>query len=127
MSNVLETLQKLEQELQDPLARKNPERLRELLHPDFEEVGRSGKTYYRDEIIAELSTELPGPPIGSESYRASEISEGSIILRYVSYQKEEGGALTHRCEGVSIWQLLDSGWRLRYHQGTPIQVCDGAA
>jgi hypothetical protein len=44
----------LETELHKGEVRRNLHRLAELLHPDFLEIGRSGRRYSREEILAEF-------------------------------------------------------------------------
>jgi hypothetical protein len=47
--DLLEGLQFLEQELHRPETRRDAERMQTLLHPDFEEFGRSGRRYTRED------------------------------------------------------------------------------
>jgi hypothetical protein len=55
-----EELRTLEIELHHPGTRCSRGRLERLLHPDFHEVGRSGRRYGRETVIVFLSTET-GP------------------------------------------------------------------
>ena len=51
---LLSELCDLELEPQLPAVRRSREHLFELLHPDFYEVGRSGKTYAREDVVRNL-------------------------------------------------------------------------
>lgn len=48
------TLRALEEELHRTELRRDSSRLRALLHADFEEIGRSGRRYTRDDMLREL-------------------------------------------------------------------------
>jgi len=88
-----------------------------ILHPEFSEVGRSGTTYGREELIAaspvDLAVELP-----LEDCRMVLIDEDVAMLRYVSRALHEDGP--EAAERTSIWVNTNEGWRLRFHQGTPL-------
>lgn len=88
-----------------------------VLHPEFSEVGRSGRTYSRAEIIAassgHLEVELP-----LERYRMQLIDEDVALVRYVSRQTMDGEA--RPAERSSMWVNTNDGWQLRFHQGTPL-------
>lgn len=89
-----------------------------ILHADFTEVGMSGRTYSRDQALAatanhDLEIELP-----LEDYRMSLIDEDVALVRYVSRANYgDGPEPAERC---SVWINTNEGWRLRYHQGTPL-------
>ena len=54
-----EVVARLERELLEPAVRSDASRLAELLHPSFEEIGRSGRLWGRDALVAELADERP--------------------------------------------------------------------
>lgn len=88
-----------------------------MLHPDFTEVGRSGHSYDREATLdAEpfpLEIEVP-----LEDYRLQLIDEDVALVRYVSRVVADGSSLP--AQRTSIWVNTNQGWRLRFHQGTPI-------
>jgi hypothetical protein len=55
--SLLQILQALEVELHHPDVRRNPARLAQLPHPEFHEVGRSGRMYNRESIMELLATQ----------------------------------------------------------------------
>jgi len=54
---LLQQLLSLEQEMHRTVVRRDRGRMQELLHPEFEEIGRSGRVYSRREILAEFNNE----------------------------------------------------------------------
>ena len=88
-----------------------------MLHTGFTEVGRSGRSYTREDVLAapaaHLEVELP-----LERYRMEIIDEDVALVRYVSRQTIEGSY--RPAERNSIWVNTNDGWQLRFHQGTPL-------
>ena len=88
-----------------------------VLHPDFTEVGRSGRIHTRDGVLdtpaVSFTIDLP-----LEDYRLSLIDEDVALVRYISHVIDEGRpAPAHR---TSVWVNTNQGWQLRFHQGTPL-------
>ncbi|MCA4133815.1 ribonuclease HI family protein [Arthrobacter sp. M4] len=102
----------LERELLRADVRADPGRTGVLLHPDFTEIGASGRLWTRDAMMMAL-VEDPGETRDLELLGADRIGENAILLNYRSYSRS-GTSLRS-----SLW-ILDGGhWRLRFHQGTP--------
>ena len=118
--SLVQTLSRLEAELHQPMVRRNSAQVRRLLHPDFEEVGRSGSLYTREAIVAALLDETEGSTgeITADSYVATYLGQGVALLTYRSAIKQESGLLTRHTLRLSIWVMVGSEWQLRYHQGT---------
>ncbi|MFZ0013885.1 MAG: DUF952 domain-containing protein [Acidimicrobiia bacterium] len=97
--------------------RNDPSWMELMLHPEFTEVGRSGRRYGRAETIdaspVDLSVEIP-----LEDCRMVLIDEDVAMMRYVSRAHYEDGPAA--AERTSIWINTNEGWRLRFHQGTPL-------
>ena len=62
----------LERELHGAATRRDPARLRELLHSEFIEFGRSGRAYDFTEVVAHLQQELQPAAIHSPGVRRSD-------------------------------------------------------
>lgn len=118
MSNLLHRIQALEVELHHPGVRCSRERLEQLLHPQFHEVGRSGRAYDRETIVAYLATQPSQPPVVSDAFVLSELGPGVALLSYRSAQEEAGRGLVGHTLRSSVWVKTDAGWQLRHHQGT---------
>jgi RimJ/RimL family protein N-acetyltransferase len=84
------------------------------LHADFVEHGCSGVRWTRERIVAtpiddEIVVRLP---LAQQELR--QLASDTWMLTYVAHQSDRS------YRRVSIWQELGEGWRLRFHQGTPI-------
>lgn len=99
--------------------RYNEQWFREHLHPDFVEIGRSGKVYrYRDmfPIVSHpINCTLPLPNL-----QVFFPSSGMALISYDSHILDKGQTLSaHR---TSMWVTDGNTWLLRHHQGTPFSV-----
>ena len=102
----------LERELLGPEVRGDIGRTGVLLHPDFMEIGSSGRVWTRDAMMMALE-EDPGERTELEILGAERIATGAVLLTYRSYSRS-GTVLRS-----SLWVLDNGRWRLRFHQGTP--------
>ena len=118
MSSLLEELRALEVELHHPGVRCSRERLEQLLHPDFYEVGRSGRSYNREAIVTFLTAQETQPAVASEKFFASDLGPGVALLTYRSAHIEQSKNLVNHTLRSSVWLKTTAGWQLRYHQGT---------
>jgi ribonuclease HI len=107
-----DTVISLERELLGPDVRGDLGQTGILLHPDFTEIGSSGRVWSREELMMALEDD-PGETAEVEIISADRISSNTILLSYRSYGRT-GSALRS-----SIWLLDDGRWRLRFHQSTP--------
>ncbi|WP_426976174.1 RNase H family protein [Pseudarthrobacter sp. O4] len=102
----------LERELLLPETRADIGRIGVLLHPDFTEIGSSGRIWTRDAMMMALE-ENPKGPTELELLGADRLGESAILLTYRSYTRS-GTTLRS-----SLWVHDGAQWRLRFHQGTP--------
>ena len=103
----------LERELQTPACRDNPVRLRELLAPDFIEVGASGRVWDLAGALELLSSEArTDEEIQVTDLTGRVLADGIIIVRWDCYF---GRRRTRR---TSVWRRDGEGWRQVHHQGT---------
>ena len=119
MASLLNRIQALEVELHHPGVRCSRARLEQLLHPDFHEVGRSGRAYDRTTIVEYLASLESHPVVVSESFALVELAPQVVLLTYRSAHEEKGKGLVDHTLRSSVWVLSPVGWQLRYHQGTP--------
>lgn len=119
LTSLLTSLQSLEVELHHPGVRCNRERLEQLLHPDFHEVGRSGRAYDRDTVVKHLASQASPPSVASDAFDVLELGPDSALLTYRSVHVGDDGRRHHHTLRSSIWVQTQAGWQLRYHQGTP--------
>jgi hypothetical protein len=116
--DTLAILQALEVEIHHPGARCSRARLEQLLHPEFHEVGRSGRPYDRATVIRFLAGQESPPPTVSDGFRVTPLAPDVALLTYRSAQRQEDGLGNHTLR-MSVWVHGSEGWQLRYHQGTP--------
>ncbi|MFD6420730.1 DUF4440 domain-containing protein [Streptomyces sp. NPDC060198] len=104
--------------LLDPEVRRSAPLLATMLHPEFREIGTSGRLWDRDMIVAELTAEAttrPGPLTASRM-AGVELCPGLVHL---TFDTEHKGRRAHRS---SLWRQGDGGWLLYFHQATPFSV-----
>jgi hypothetical protein len=127
MPDLLAELQALESELHRPAVRRAPDRLQQLLHPAFQEVGRSGRRYDRTTVVRHLTAQDAQPDVVAGDYAVRRLADGAALLSYRSAHRQADGTLTlaaHRC---SVWLREASRWQLVYHQATPDDATADAA
>lgn len=97
-----------------PEVRSSPELLGELLHPEFSEIGASGRCWDREAIIAALTeqTEPGNRPITTSRMRGVQLADDLVHL---TFDTDDNGRTVHRS---SLWRLTRKGWLLWFHQGT---------
>ena len=111
-------LMALEEELWREETRFDRTRMMEVIAPDFVEFGRSGRTYKREECLSiekqridavlplpNLSIRLIHPDVAQVTYDSAVTYSGVVFHAHRS----------------SIWTRGESGWQLRFHQGTPFE------
>ncbi|WP_418315603.1 DUF4440 domain-containing protein [Piscinibacter sakaiensis] len=119
MTDLLAHLQALESELHHPGVRCSRERLEALLHPDFHEVGRSGRPYTRETVIAHLADSATQPDVVASAYSLQMLAPEVALLSYQSAEREPAGSLVLGARRSSVWLQTPVGWQMVYHQGTP--------
>ncbi|MFF4661121.1 DUF4440 domain-containing protein [Streptomyces sp. NPDC001381] len=102
--------------LLDPEVRASPERVLELLDPEFTEIGASGRRW----DVTSILTVTSGGGISPQSpVEVSEMS-GTLLapgLVHLTYHAVNQGSRARRS---SLWRLTETGWRMYFHQGTPV-------
>lgn len=100
--------------LLDPKVRSLPERISELLDPEFVEIGASGRRWSRSEIITMVVEQAATltEPISARDMRGDLLADGVVHLTYTS--EFEG----RRAFRSSLWRQTKHGWKLYFHQGT---------
>ncbi|TAA42564.1 nuclear transport factor 2 family protein [Pseudoxanthomonas winnipegensis] len=93
-------------------------RLQALLAEDFVEFGASGRRYTRQDIVAELAQEADQTRYSADTFECVELAPGLVQLRYVSRREDAAGVRLARRS--SLWRQEAAGWRMVFHQGTPL-------
>lgn len=88
-------------------------RFLEILHPDFEEFGQSGKKYKKEDFC--------NIDLGSNIYEIKEfdvvdLSTQTKLCKYILLDKTSNSKSARSL----IWVLHEKDWKLFFHQGTKI-------
>jgi len=103
--------------------RTDREQVERLLHPDFVEIGRSGKQYDFQSIWdSELKASNPQHVLHSQDYLAVKLSPGVMLLLYQTATKQSVGGYSDYAKRSSVWVFNESCWQMIYHQGTPCEA-----
>lgn len=102
--------------LLDSAVRRDPDRVRELLHPDFVEIGRAGRRWTMNATIAALEAETSRIEPETNEWLFNEISPSLILVTY----RITGGAGSSW--HASLWDVSGLTPVIRFHQGTPIRA-----
>jgi hypothetical protein len=89
--------------------------LRQVLHPDFFEFGRSGRAWSRDDTLASAPGAIDARLADFAVHR---LGDDAVLVTYTSYVRHEQVDVGRRS---SVWVRAGSSWQLRFHQGTPVQ------
>ncbi|MFD5323388.1 DUF4440 domain-containing protein [Streptomyces sp. NPDC127092] len=106
--------------LLDPAVRASADEAARLFDPEFVEVGASGRRWTYEEMLAALpeldGAAKEGPRFETSALRGVLLAPGLVHL---TYETDFGG---RRARRSSLWRKGDgdAGWRLYYHQGTPV-------
>jgi hypothetical protein len=115
MTDARKLVEKLELALLDPAGRSDAVLLDRLIADDFTEVGASGRTFGKDEVLARLPSEI-GISFQAEDLVVKLLAPTVGLVTYAATRSADGVA-THsrRC---SVWRFNQEQWQMVYHQGT---------
>lgn len=100
----------LERDLLRDDVRSDPAAVAALLHPEWTEIGRSGRLWSRDEMIAEI-----GPladPVTLDVVTVSRVGPDVILLVWRAVTDLRSTLRS------SLWVRHGGDWQARFHQGT---------
>ncbi|MDN3286441.1 DUF4440 domain-containing protein [Streptomyces thermocarboxydus] len=108
--------------LMEPAVRASRAGTTRLLDPEFVEVGASGRRYTYEVMVAELA-DHPGSAEGGSVYEPSDF-RGVLLAPGVVHLTYETCFEGRRARRSSLWREREdgAGWRLYYHQGTPVPL-----
>jgi hypothetical protein len=109
-------LQELEESLWKSETRYNLTHQENIFASDFFEFGRSGRKYSRAQSIrtevSPINAKLP-----LKDFQIHLLDTHNVLVTYVSEVQYEVLERANRC---SVWSKTADGWKLRFHQGTPL-------
>ncbi|WP_243226340.1 DUF4440 domain-containing protein [Microbacterium sp. CIAB417] len=83
-----------------------------LLHPDFTEIGRSGRHWTRTEILEALASEPTRGTPSPDEWRFVDVAPGTVL---VTYRLRAAATISRHS---SLWVVSDGTPRMLFHQGT---------
>ena len=103
-----------EMRLLDPEVRASPDRVLELLDPEWTEIGASGRWWDVESILTVTSggSVSPEAPVKVSHMSGAVLAPGIVHLTY--FADNQG----RRVWRSSLWRLTETGWRMYFHQGT---------
>ena len=118
----MKQLRKLEESLLQNEIRSNRNKLNDLIHDDFIEIGYSGKTHTKSNVLAELPVEdFYEIELWSQDYSYRTLSKNTVLLIYKQCRIDQNGQMSRHAKRSSIWFNNDGNWQLLFHQGTPTE------
>ena len=109
---------RLEEELWRTETRFDHHRMRQIIAEDFVEFGKSGRIYTRESVLA-IERQSIDAVIPLPNFKVRLFSLDIAQVTYDSVVTDNG--VTSRAHRSSIWSRTQSGWMLRFHQGTPFE------
>ena len=80
-----------------------------LLHPEWEEIGRSGRLWSRDDILDSIG---PIPPVDFQVVSVDRLGPDTILLLWRTATEERSTLRS------TLWLRTGGRWQARFHQGT---------
>tara|TARA_R110002072_G_scaffold42064_18_gene118382 strand:- start:4267 stop:4650 length:384 start_codon:yes stop_codon:yes gene_type:complete len=127
MDDLYQQLHALEaSHLQAPV-RASRAHLEALLHPEFTEIGASGKLHTRADTLAHLPQESQAQPeieLTMADFKAQQLTPDLALTTYTTTRTnpktDPHTQTTTQARRSSIWKREANTWRLFFHQGTPM-------
>lgn len=88
----------------------------EILHPDFEEFGQSGKKFKKEDFC---NIDLDSNIYEIEDFVVVGLSTQTKLCKYILLDKTSNSKSVRS----SIWVFYEKDWKLFFHQGTKT-YCD---
>ena len=115
-------IRKLEEALLLDEVRADPNKFNDLIHNDFIEIGYSGKTHTKSDILANLPKEQRTDiELWSQDFSFRTLSADTVLLIYKQCLTDQSGTLSRYAKRSSIWCNNDGHWQMIFHQGTPTE------
>jgi hypothetical protein len=114
---------RLEQQLMDPVFRRNRERVSALLAEDFREFGSWGRVWSRDTILDLLISEEGYIAPSVEDFAIQRIGPETVLVTYrtvSTIRASSGSGAAQVSLRSSLWVLRESRWQVLFHQGTKV-------
>lgn len=117
--DISEHLIALEKALLTFAVRHSDFKLKQLIAPEFREIGASGAYFGRNDILQRLPKEQNWTA-KVQDFECYPLADGLcqlVFKAFIKHQAEDVGTYSLRS---SLWQKHADGWKVIFHQGTPV-------
>ena len=118
MTSLHDQILRMEEALTSPEVRASELALSNILHPEFKEIGKSGRTFDFNDIIQDVMKDQSGSTYIIANFHVSEIADGVALATYQIPARTIEGREYPSSMRSSLWTKVDGIWLLRFHQGT---------
>ena len=107
----------LEEKLLQPDIRKSSNEIEQLLADDFMEIGCSGRTYNRQQVIEALQNESTAKMTISD-FEIMNLAETVVLATFRETKFNAVNRIENESLRSSIWKMFGDKWKMIFHQGT---------
>lgn len=91
-----------------------------MMHPDFWEIGASGRRYSREFVLTELERRRQQNPTEdiweTSDFLCRQLGTDVYLLTYTLIQNK-----IRKTRRTTLWQRTEVGWKILFHQGTMVE------
>lgn len=90
-----------------------------MMHPEFWEIGASGRRYSREFVLAELERRYQSPREDNwetGGFHCRRLANNLYLLTYTLIQNK-----IRKTRRSTIWLQTEVGWQILFHQGTIVE------
>jgi len=117
MSSLEEKLRDLEIKVMTAAGERRADDIRDLVADDFFEIGRSGTTYTKAEVLAAIEV-APLRKFTLEDFKIVASGEGWALVSYRAAERTAYASSTSLRS--TLWVERGGKWQIVFHQGTTI-------
>jgi len=117
MSSLEEKLRDLEIKVMTAAGERRADDIRDLVADDFFEIGRSGTTYTKAEVLAAIEV-APLRKFTLEDFKIVAGGQGWALVTYRAAERTAYASSTSLRS--TLWVERAGKWQIVFHQGTPV-------
>lgn len=119
-STLTDQIKRMEDALASSEVRGSEMAIKSILHPEFREIGKSGRMFDLSEILSDIQVPNATSSYEIVDFQVESLSDGIVLATYVIPSSTLDGTNPMSSRRSSIWQKEGGVWLLRFHQGTPL-------
>ena len=117
MPSLEDQLRDLELKVMIAAGERRADDIRDLVAADFFEIGRSGTTYTKAEVLAAIEV-APLRKFTLEDFKVVASGEGWALVSYRAGERTAYSSTTSLRS--TLWVERGGKWQIVFHQGTPV-------